>query len=138
MYGHSHPFGLVISDGKDWIIAEDIFSLLRFFIILFVMTKLLTLIQTAVFIIILSVIILVYCSLVCYYEASQWHATEHKLIYLLEHSCPLTIENFQKTSIKHERCGINNKILLEPSKKKIKIAIKAGEEYLESRIISRT
>ena len=127
MRGYSQPFGLTVYDNEDHpIIVEDIFSLLKFFAIILVMTKLLVSIQNVMFVIVLSVLILICFVAICYYKTSQWHATEHKLIYLLEHGCLLTIENLEKAPIKHEQCGIHNRILSKPSKRNIRMAIKAG------------
>ncbi|MCK4592238.1 DUF1385 domain-containing protein [Candidatus Parcubacteria bacterium] len=134
MRGNSYPFGFVLYEQKKVIIGiEDLPSLTKFGIILISMVVLLSIVQTLILQIVLFVLIFSYLIKILYYETSEWHAIEHKLVYSLENNCPLTIDNFKKIPIKHKRCGIWNKLLREPSLKKINMALEAGKEYLNEK-----
>jgi hypothetical protein len=65
-------------------------------------------------------------------NTKEWHATEHKLGYILENGGrkDLTLENLRKapSSMGH-RCSFNNRIK-EPSEKKLKEALEVGKRYL--------
>ena len=134
MRGTSTPFGFHIYDEKNKsIVVEDKLSLLKFVLMMSVISILLVQTQVRIIEILLFILSFAYIIKICYLETSQWHAIEHKLIYLLEHECVLTEENFEKASMKHERCGIRNIMLARPKLKKINIAIKAGNHYLQNK-----
>ncbi len=83
---------------------------------------------------------LVYHNLnICQDERSQWHAAEHKIIWLLENEQPLTLENLRKAPMISPLCGggsIDNIMIepcntvKEPNEEKLKEALRVGEQYL--------
>lgn len=75
-----------------------------------------------------ATILAIFLYYVC--ELTQWHATEHKLINVLEKQEILTIESLKKASKKHPKCGGNNIFLSEPSCRKIEQALEAGKKYI--------
>lgn len=62
-------------------------------------------------------------------QLKEWHATEHKLIWLLENGQKLTLENLKKASIKTSDCDLQNRYLREPSNEKLKEALRMGLKY---------
>ncbi|MBZ9571950.1 DUF1385 domain-containing protein [Patescibacteria group bacterium] len=60
----------------------------------------------------------------------EWHATEHKLIYLLENGERLTLENLRAAPSRNRRCASRNMWLKEPSDDKLEEAFRVGREYL--------
>ncbi|MBD3207995.1 MAG: DUF1385 domain-containing protein [Candidatus Nealsonbacteria bacterium] len=68
------------------------------------------------------------------YQLYQWHAAEHKLIYLLENGIPLTLENLidaPMSYIPEERCGDKNRSLKNPSIDKLEEALRLGKLLLD-------
>lgn len=67
------------------------------------------------------------------YQLDQWHAAEHKLIYLLENGIPLTLENLidaPMSYVPEERCGDKNKSLKDPSIDKLEETFRLGIMFL--------
>lgn len=124
MRGSSHPCGFVIYDKEKAIIGiEDLSSLMKFLAMIVGIFFLAEITQQTVLLLLAFI-----CLIKMVYEWSEWHAIEHKLIYLLENKLPLTIDNLKKTPMKHERCGVGNKFLRKPSVRKMSMALKATRE----------
>ncbi|MCK5466432.1 DUF1385 domain-containing protein [Candidatus Parcubacteria bacterium] len=134
MRGRSFPSGFVLYEQEDVIIEiEDLSFLAKSTTMIIGMTILFSVIQIVISQILLFILIFVCLVKICYYETSEWHAIEYKLIYLLENNCLLTIDNLERAPMKHKRCGAHNIFLHKPSLKKIKIALELGEEYLNKK-----
>lgn len=62
-------------------------------------------------------------------EFYEWHATEHKVIQLLESGKLLTLENLREMPMTSKYCGANNTDLKLPPEKKLKEALKVAKQY---------
>lgn len=62
----------------------------------------------------------------------EWHATEHKLVNLIENGERLRLENLERAPMSHCRCVVGNTILREPSEKKLREALRVGQIYFSS------
>ncbi len=63
-------------------------------------------------------------------QLKQWHATEHKVIYVLENGQELTLKSLREAPLRHYKCGHRNWCLEEPSREKLIEALRVGKEYL--------
>ncbi len=126
MRGYSYPSGFVIYDKEEAIIGvEDLSFLVKFVAIVIGISFLVEITQQIVLPIILTFVFL--AKIV--YETSEWHALEHKLIYLLENKLPLTIDNIEKAPMKQDkRCGFGDKLLRKPSARKMNMALRAARK----------
>ena len=124
MRGQSQPFGFAVYNEKNEVVVEieDLCSLVKSFgaligILLLIEVTQQIILQTVLFA--LAFICLVRMA----HEQSEWHAIEHKFIYLLENELPLTVDNVEKAPMKHKRCGWKNKFLHKPSTRKVNMAL---------------
>lgn len=125
MRGNSQPFGFTAYNEKNEVVVEveDLCSLAKSFGTLIGILLLIEITQQIVQIV-LFVLAFIYLVKMAR-EWSEWHAIEHKFAYLLENKLSLTMDNLKKASMQHERCGIGNKLLSEPSTRKMDLALKA-------------
>jgi len=79
---------------------------------------------------IIVLVILIPWSLILEQKTAEWHAAEHKLIYLLITGERLTMENLHEAPVFSKECGDNNECLKEPSEKKLKEALELGKKIL--------
>ena len=124
MRGNSHPCGFVIYDKEKAIIeVEDLSFLIKFLTMVIGIFFLAEITQQTALLLLAFI-----CLVKMAYEWSEWHAIEHKFIYLLENKLSLTADNLKKAPIQHKRCGIGNKLLSKPSIRKMNLALKTAEE----------
>ena len=123
MRGYSYPSGFVIYDKEEAIIGvEDLSFLVKFVATVIGISFLIEITQQIALPIMLTLVF--FAKIV--YETSEWHALEHKVIYLLENKLPLTIDNLEKAPMRqNKRCGIGNKLLRKPSARKMNLALRA-------------
>lgn len=69
-------------------------------------------------------------------EKGKWHATEHKLIYLLKNGKDLTLANLRAAPKELPECGGRNINLKEPEDEKLKEAIDVGLRFLRLKNLS--
>lgn len=60
----------------------------------------------------------------------KWHAAEHKLVYVLGHDQPITLEGLKKAPMESVGCSANNGYLEEPGEKHLSEAIRVGLECI--------
>ena len=127
MRGCSQPFGFTVYNEKNEVVVEveDLCSLAKSFGTLIGILLLIEITQQTVQIVLFALAFI--CLIKMAREWSEWHAIEHKLIYLLENKLPLTVDNLKKALMQHERCGIGNKLLSEPSIRKMNLALKTAK-----------
>jgi len=124
MRGSSHPCGFAIYNKEKVIIeVEDLSFLIKFLAMVVGIFFLAEITQQTVLLLLAFV-----CLAKMAYEWSEWHAIEHKFVYLLENKLPLTIDNLKKAPKQHKRCGVKNRFLHEPSIRKMNLALKATKE----------
>jgi hypothetical protein len=63
-------------------------------------------------------------------ETAEWHAAEHKLIYLLTAGSELNLQNLQNAPMFMEGCGNHNGALKDPPPEKLIETLKLGKEVL--------
>lgn len=66
-------------------------------------------------------------------ELRQWHSAEHKIIYLLINSLPLTLKNIREAPMEMPKCGAKNHNLEEPDDAKLREALRVGKKFLRLR-----
>lgn len=66
-------------------------------------------------------------------QVMEWHAAEHKLIYLLENKEELTLETLRQAYMISPTCGCENVMLREPSDEKLNEALRVGQEFLKTK-----
>ena len=125
MRGQSYPSGFVIYEREKAIIGvEDLSFLVKFVVTVIAISFLIEITQQIALPVILTFVFLAKIA----YETSEWHAIEHKLIYLLENKLPLTIDNIEKAPMKQgKRCGFGDRLLRKPSARKMSMALEAAQ-----------
>ena len=79
---------------------------------------------------IIVLVILIPWSLILEQKTAEWHAAEHKLIYLLTTGKKMTMKNLREAPAFSEKCGDNNECLKKPSEEKLKEALELGKKIL--------